>query len=391
MIDRIVQYFKNFNKRGFTLVEVLLAVVIVGIIAAIVLPSVYTQYQTKTLEYKKDRLMNSIQSAVDQLKVTENVKSFRDTMMYSNTMTYTVDDKPGKFLKKYFRVAKYCGAPNTNGSSDCFASEYSSYSDSNKKVVNVKDLNLQGACALLKNGASICITPQLPGNNPISVILDLNGPQGPNIVGRDFVVAKTLDLIDVTSDLVNKASDDTVLAMDETLIIPDKENMCISTTDASDPCCEYKVASGLVTKADDACCGNVNYAGGIPVCYKEADIHVNYYPVGGSVPGSSVPAGAQVWARGGYNTEIDPPNLKIPEGLTIRVKCGNGSISGATLTSETLQKAIDASSGEFYFTGKVYNTSCYYPKETLIWDHAEATDGGTTIAYKGLIYHLHQH
>lgn len=391
MINKLVRILKNINKRGFTLVEVLLAVVIVGIISALVLPAVYTQYQTKVFEYKKARQMQAIDSAIKQLKIHENVKSFTSTSMYSPTEAYSVDDKPGKFLKRYLRVAKYCGAPDGNGASDCFASEYSAYSDSDKKVVPIKDLDLKGACAQLKNGTSICITPQLPGNNPVTVILDLNGVKGPNIIGRDMITAKSLDLVDISADFVSKGTDDTVLSQDEDVIVPDKENMCSSLQDPSDACCEYKVQQGLVRDADDACCSNVNYAGSIEVCYKEADIHVDYYPTGGSVPGSSVSGGKQVYARAGYNTKIDPSNLKIPEGLTIRVKCGNGSLSAATLTSETLQKAIDANSGSFYFTGKVYNTSCYYPKEVLIWDHAEATDGGTTIAYKGLIYHLHQH
>lgn len=393
MINKIVRFIAQIygNKKAFTLVEVLLAVVIIGIVAALVLPAVYTQYQSKVFEYKKTRQMQALESAISQLKTTENVKSFMDTPLYSKTNYYVIDEKPGKFVKKYLRVAKYCGGPTSQGTSKCFAPEYYAYSGGDKKTVPAKDLELRGACAQLKNGTSLCITPQMPGNNPIKVVLDLNGPKGPNVIGKDFIVSKGLTLVDTSGDLVSKGSDDVVLSQDEDVIIPDKENMCTSKGDFTDACCEYKLQQGLIKTSDDSCCSNYNYAGLVEVCYKEAEIHVDYYPTGGTSAGSEIKDGAKVHAKAGYNTKINPSNLRIPEGLTIRVKCGNGSISAATLTSETLQKAIDADSGDFYFTGKVYNTSCYFPKETLIWDHAEATDGGTTIAYKGLIYHLIQH
>lgn len=393
MINHIIKSYvkRRSHKTAFTLVEVLLAVVIVGIIAALVLPAVYTQYQTKVFDYKKTRQMQALESVISQLKTTENVKSFMDTPLYTKTTYYVIDEKPGKFINKYLRVAKYCGGSSVNGTSECFAPEYYEYSNGDKKVVPAKNLELNGACAQLKNGTSLCITPQKPGNNPIMVVMDLNGPKGPNIVGRDFITARGLDLVDTSSDLADKGTDDTVLAQDETVIIPDQENMCRSTTDFSDACCEYKLQQGLIKHSNDSCCGNVNYAGSIPVCYKEADIHVNYYPTGGTIPGTVVSGGKQVWANAASNTKIVPDNLRIPEGLTIRVKCGDGSISNATLTSDTLQKAIDTKKGNFYFNGLVYNTSCYFPKETLVWDHPNATDGGTTIAYKGLIYHLYQH
>ena len=57
-----------------------------------------------------------------------------------------------------------------------------------------------------------------------------------------------------------------------------------------------------------------------------------------------------------------------------------------------LQEAIDAKNGKnYYFTGTVDNTSCYYPTETLIWSGTNVSNGGKTILYKGLTYHLVQH
>lgn len=391
----IMKNFRKLNKFGFTLTEVLLAVVIVGIIAALVLPAVITEAQDKVFDYKEERQLQAIKSVVDQLKVTEGVSLFKNTMMYSPLAVYSADDTAGKFLKKYFRIAKYCGAPKGDGSSECFADTYYSYPAEGgvKKEIPVKDLDLKGACAQLKNGTSICITPQLIGNNPISVVMDLNGPKGPNVAGRDLIEVQTLPLVDIGGETVDRATDNTILAEDNDVIIPDRDDQCSSTGDFSDTCCSYRLSEGLIKDADDPCCGNVNLAGAISVCYKEADIHVDYYPTGGSLPGSLVLSGTTPYVKSSSNTKIVPGSLRIPDGLTIRVKCGNGTLSSATLQSSTLQQAIDASpsSKTFYFSGKVYNTSCYYNKEILIWDGANTSDGGKTITYKGLIYHLYQH
>ncbi len=391
VIKRILQAFKEIiNKKGFTLTEVLLAVAIVGIIAALVVPVVVNKSQNSGFELKRQRQVQAINSVLYSLPVTENVKTFSDTMMYSSTFTYSPEDTAGKFLKKYFKIAKYCGAPDGNGASECFAPMYYSYSDKQKKDVPVSDLGLAGACAQLDNGTSICISPQLLANNPPTVVIDLNGPKGPNILSKDLIEKHSLRVQDYT--FAYKDSDDTVLSTDENVIVPDKDNMCQSVDDNSNACCEYKLANNLIIKKNDKCCLNTDIAGAIPVCYNEATIHVDYYPTGGEFPGKDVNVGKTPYARSGSNTRIEPNTLRIPTGLTIKVKCGNGTVTSSILTSDALQEAIDASNGKnYYFTGDVYNTSCYYPKETLIWSGTNVSNGGKTILYKGLTYHLIQH
>lgn len=389
MINNILKYLKKLSKRGFTLVEVLFAAAIVGIIAALVLPAVVTKMQSKLFEYKAVRQMDAIRAVIKGLVVTENVGKYTDTMMYAADGTYSVDGKPGKFLKKYFRIAKYCGAPNGDGVSDCFANEYFEYLDKDKKAVGLKGLNLSGACAQLKNGTSLCITPQLPGNNAIQVTIDVNGPKGPNILNRDMFLASSeltsMKLVDLAGSTPDRDSDNAIFAENQPPIVPDPDDPCASAGDWSNVCCQYRLEQNSIKNPDDVCCGNVNVAGSVPACFKEANIHVNYYPTGGK-PYSSPTTPTKPYFSADSNTYIDPPSLRIPSGLTIKIKCANG-FYGPTISSTVLQEAIDKKKGKYYFSGTVSNKSCFYPNETLLWD----ANNSKTIVINGLTYHLYQH
>ena len=169
----ISKVLDNLNKiRGskapaFTLTEVLLAVLIVGIIAALVLPAVVTKYQDKAFESAFNREVHSLQDSIDSLAAVENQQSFYET---------TLAKTPETYMKKYLRVSKYCGASGK----DCFGKFYSEYSDHEKKTYTP---SYDGNCAILKNGTSVCLN--VNGGN-IAMLIDVNGPKGPNVWGRDL-------------------------------------------------------------------------------------------------------------------------------------------------------------------------------------------------------------
>lgn len=169
----ISKVLDNLNKiRGskapaFTLTEVLLAVLIVGIIAALVLPAVVTKYQDKTFESAFNREVHSLQDSIDSLAAVENQQSFYET---------TLAKTPETYMKKYLRVSKYCGASGK----DCFGKFYSEYSDHEKKTYTP---SYDGNCAILKNGTSVCLNVN---GGSIDMLIDVNGPKGPNVFGRDL-------------------------------------------------------------------------------------------------------------------------------------------------------------------------------------------------------------
>lgn len=170
--------FNKLLKFGFTLAEVLLAVAIVGVIAGILIPTLVTKTQDKGFDQVYEKNVKSISDAVNALPILENVDYFKSSM-YTASPLSNYYDKSGAFIRKYMKGSTYCDKANAN---KCFADRYYKY-NVNKKEVYV--LSLDGYCAKLRNGASICLLPQIGNNGPRGII-DVNGTKGPNVYGRDL-------------------------------------------------------------------------------------------------------------------------------------------------------------------------------------------------------------
>ena len=372
---------KHTMKRAFTLTEVLVAVVIVGIIAALVIPAVVTKYQRKVLDAKADRQMLAIQEAMNGLAVAENKTKFSDTSMYVETDSYSVDDTAGKFLKKYFKISKYCGAPS-GGKSDCFANEYYEYSDKDKKVITP---DLKGACAILKNGISLCVTPQI-GSTPAYVVMDVNGPAKPNILGddKDFRKLSPLNVqSNITPDRVRQSGENPVISIDAPPIIGAEENPCASSTDTSTACCKWRL-NHKELKLGHVCCANPVVGPLEPKCVSKVTVHLNFYPTGGTSSSTSTTS-TRLYIDAANNTYTAPADKEIPGGLNIRVKCANGNI-GPTMSAGTINSALKAPGGQYFFSGSVTDKSCFHPYEELLWNN-----GSKTITYEGVTYEIVKH
>lgn len=195
----------NFmRKDAFTLTELIIALAILGILSLVLLPIINSHIDRgMNLAYQAE--YNNLSSSLDNLVVDENAKDITGTMMYSETDIDDFENSSGAYIKKYMKVAKYCG----NSPSDCFASKYYSFKN-NKKVLY--DINsISGACALLRNGISICLKPIIGDSDKVIGFMDVNGRKGPNIYGRDlrnFVITKEFprDDVDTSSSAVNTVS-----------------------------------------------------------------------------------------------------------------------------------------------------------------------------------------
>lgn len=250
---------RNYSlKNGFTLTEILIAVVVVGVIAGLVLPKVIENYQIKTMDSNFKREVQTIEDSINGLAVSENKADFFSTMMYVDAMpkdssNSIYDDTAGLYMKKYLRTSKMCDNPE-----DCFANTYYQYNAGKSRSEYKPDY--KGACAILKNGVSICMTPQIGAAN-IEGIIDLNGKKGPNVLNRDLrtfaIAAKTRVGLNQDTEGVRKLSWDNIEPGEEPEIeepeTPDEPSTnpcdvdknsldCCKTrsiTDSSDPCCTY--------------------------------------------------------------------------------------------------------------------------------------------------------
>lgn len=383
----------NRIKKAFTLTEVLIAVAIVGVIAALVLPIVITNYQERVMSYMARRQLQSIKSALESLAVTENKTRFGETTMGQGIDD---DDHTGKFIKKYLRVSRYIGSPSTSsGISDAFASEYYKYEEKDGKHLRTKvtraELDLKGSCAQLKNGISICITSQF-GGTPVKVLMDVNGPKGPNIIGRDLIPwgwqdsewSESIDLItDSSADRSGGAHP--IIAENETPITPAQDPDCTSLfSDASTRCCKWKRDNNKINDKNDVCCSNSAISGTLAACAETVTINFNFYPTQGEYNSSN----NKPYAK--YSGTTVTPEIaieSIPAELGVKIKCGNGTYQGGVLSGSTIKSVMLAKSGNMYWPKKVNSSSCVFNQGKLYWSNNDST----SYTVSGVTYVLKQH
>ena len=150
----IKSFCHNYSKKAFTLVEILLAVAIIGALAVLVVPAAVTKYQQKTFDTAYEKYMTQLTELLDRLPMIEGVSSFGQTSMYldveNNDHEHFTEENlmnsAGKFLKDNF---KYIGTPEYS------ENEYE-LTDDEGNHLGWRDV----VCVDLKNNTHLCIAPQ---------------------------------------------------------------------------------------------------------------------------------------------------------------------------------------------------------------------------------------
>lgn len=203
------------NKKfdlGFTLAEVLIAVVIVGVIAAITIPGVVANYNKKILVTQLQKNYIELQEMLLTLKTENYQKGLYGSKLNQKTGS-TVAETAGSFLRNYYKVTQNC----TSDTQPCFADKYANISDMEESEFSCS----LGYSVTVASGAAICIVPAKitkkelfspTGNkivetkNPAIVYIDVNGTKDPNIGGRDMFTFNIYE--DFTIDEIDPANAD---------------------------------------------------------------------------------------------------------------------------------------------------------------------------------------
>lgn len=197
------------TKLGFTLAEVLITLGIIGIVAALTIPSLMANYQ-KT-QYVTG-LKKAYAEITEALKLMANDHGCADNLecvgLFKDGSTAGVNEALGNEFKKYFKLAKDCGTTYNaaDESTKCLTDSFSNNYDgsSSGKGGGRADLNSEDAGNynfITADGFAIslrsdtCENDLVPAETNLNlnkvcgdITIDVNGFKGPNNAGRDLFV-----------------------------------------------------------------------------------------------------------------------------------------------------------------------------------------------------------
>jgi type II secretory pathway pseudopilin PulG len=161
------------KKFAFTLAEILITIGVVGIVAAITIPSLISKYQKKIMG---NRLKQTHAMLTNVIRMSEEENGFLTNDEIKNGVNLYSNDTKG-FFKKYF-VLYMAGA------------SYIIYDAKNQGRWDLRQpnktyvgFNFGKGAYCTKNG--VCFYFVNHANAYSYLLVDLNGPSGPNIVGHD--------------------------------------------------------------------------------------------------------------------------------------------------------------------------------------------------------------
>ncbi len=192
-----------FNKRhiGFTLAEVLITLGVIGVVAAITLPTITTNIHTSMLRKRATTETRKFTQALENMVAFDNIAGKGDTEHFVKTLhsylkiAKTCDNKPNKIAECWptDSIKLYDGSTfgidqaqkgsvfrmNNKDASDNYASFDSD---------NVAIITQDGTSMLLAYNSSCKKYDKDAAINCVVGLFDVNGAKGPNRLGRDVVL-----------------------------------------------------------------------------------------------------------------------------------------------------------------------------------------------------------
>ena len=185
-------------KKAFTLAEVLITLAIIGVVAAMTMPTLIQHFQKKSLETQTQRFYSMMSQAVKQYMADYGVDDLRHTPLASDNYEGSYDDNSNytpangeiesirDFVTKYLKVVKECD----HDANDCFAPEYQAWDGRKPDGENFLNFTTESNMGnrrdyVLADGSVIRIGYYY-AMGPIDLYVDVNGKKGPNRNGYDL-------------------------------------------------------------------------------------------------------------------------------------------------------------------------------------------------------------
>ena len=177
--------------KSFTLAEVLITLVVIGIIAVITVPVIQAYYTEQATIAKVKKIYSTLSQGINKIKIDgldmEDWGASKNS--YSNALNLE------SYIKSNFNILKYCGNAGSQQASECWSKE-AKLMNGNSYWRDNGDGKGWGDYAytfILNDGTYVNfganeLTEQVGVNSNIGTIIffDINGDSKPNIVGKDI-------------------------------------------------------------------------------------------------------------------------------------------------------------------------------------------------------------
>ncbi len=167
--------FRNADlhkKSAFTLAEVLITLGIIGVVAALTLPSVIQNYQEKQLTTAWKKAYSDVANAT--------------LLMSQNNEDLSTEQKVGEAFARYLQIDKVCEA-HKGIKQGCWRRGVYIYEKGGVMVYSAPTAYGGGAvCMLLTSGTTFCVDSVA---NKSILYFDVNGINKPNTYGKDIFFA----------------------------------------------------------------------------------------------------------------------------------------------------------------------------------------------------------
>ncbi len=200
---------EKFSHNGFTLAEVLITLGIIGVVAAITLPTLIQNHQKQVYVSGLQKAMSTIENMFKKMQADEEAADFASTEFFAKGVCHSTEEYygPGNWYEEcsdgygdvevYDRIIpKYLKVVKIGKAADSKIEYKRNRMDSHGKPVyygiyKIDEVNAYGEGKLrifyTADGMIFYTTPYYDYNiGLIKFSVDVNGEKGPNEVGRDL-------------------------------------------------------------------------------------------------------------------------------------------------------------------------------------------------------------
>ncbi|MBR1753228.1 prepilin-type N-terminal cleavage/methylation domain-containing protein, partial [bacterium] len=180
----LISYVKNLRNRrsllvplrGFTLAEVLITLGIIGVVAALTIPTLMQSYQNKQYVSGFQKAWGILTNAFELSEAHNGFANTWDEPTGPYDETYLQ-----KYWLPYFNIIKNCGTASNLG---CMPKKttylYGTNGNHDDSLAQYKILLSDGM------GVNFYLTHHVDDDIVQHIVVDANGSKGPNIYGRDI-------------------------------------------------------------------------------------------------------------------------------------------------------------------------------------------------------------